>query len=232
MYIERSIKDKTYSKPRLFYATFTSTVKSVSDGDTQIADSNTGYLDELKLIGQANVLPGTINEQSAPYSDRLRPVRDLSQLYKAVDCELLRLSYWVYDPTLKIGAGAVTGQSLSSLNEIENSLVLPNDAYAQSRFRFGEIAGAWQPNGFDPSFKINGSEFIIGNGASAFDDKNNKGDLSIGRHFPFDLTFTQPIYIGKITDLQARGQVYQLVETVPPLFQRYIVQCDALFLIN
>lgn len=65
MYIERSIKDKTYSKPRLFYATFTSTVKSVSDGDTQIADSNTGYLDELKLIGQANVLPGTINEQSA-----------------------------------------------------------------------------------------------------------------------------------------------------------------------
>ncbi len=144
--------------------------------------------------------------------NRLRCVRNERELSSFDECFVTKVSVRAIDSTLT----GSPSQDAETLAAIEESLISPNDAYVQSRFRLGEIGG-WQPNFFNLSIKTRGNHTIM----NGFQDSNysvqHAGDLSIGVMLPYVFEPRFPISIGKVPDdafgyIVVRGSCAQLVQ--------------------
>lgn len=186
---------------------------------SHITSTNDGYVNELLAIGQADTSPGLPTPAVSPYSTQLRPVSDLSVLYRARQCVLRKIEFKAYDTTLSGAAG----QDAATLTAIFNSISSQNDVYVQSLFRNGEMGG-WQPNWFRPSFSVNGKDIFAGLSQSQFDNKANLGDLSIGLPLPY--CREDYVNCGKVEELKVYAQAAQYVAGK---YQRYLVLCLAEF---
>lgn len=177
------------------FATFASSTQSAaSQTNGHIANTIDGYWLELLKCGQSDTEMGSPTLQSAPYSTRLRPTKDISGFSTFTEIYLTKATFQALDVTLTGDAN----QDSAVLTEIEDSLVSANDAYVQSRFLMGEIGG-WLPNFFMPYISIKSGTNVFNSLAmSNFDTKNNIGDLSMGIMLPYEYIPPVPAFLGKM----------------------------------
>lgn len=216
------------------FAIFTSSTESAeTQTDGYVENSLDGGRLELLKCGASATTMGTNVLQISPYSTRLRPVTNLSKFKIYRKIYLTKITFNVLDTTL---TGSLP-QDAQIDTEISDSLISNNDAYVQSRFRFGTI-GNWQPNFFRPSVSLkNGDDIFETMVSSNFDDKNNLGDMSIGAMLPFDYIPPTPHYLGQVLDINDAIRVYagagQIIhDTVAGVkkVQRYPIHCQMQFL--
>jgi len=186
------------------FALFMSSVETTPEQSaTHVTDSILGGRDELLSAGQAATSMGTNALVASPYSTRLRPVSDITNLSNFTRIFLTKVEFHALDTTL---TGDAT-QDAQILSDIEDSLIIA-DSYVQSRFRFAEIGG-WQPNFFRPSLKLKDGFDIFGSlNSSNFIGKNNRGDLSIGLMLPYEYNPPTPIDLGKPSSTTDAIEIY------------------------
>lgn len=186
------------------FALFMSSVESANEQtEGHVASTIIGAKTALLAAGQAATSMGTNALTSSPYSTRMRPLNDISNLSNFAKIFLTKIHFRALDVTLTGDAG----QDAQILTEIEDSLIIV-DSYVQSRFRFAEI-GSWQPNFFRPSVKLKGGSDIFGTmNSSNFGTKNNRGDLSIGLMLPYEYNPPTPIDMGKAQATSDAIEVY------------------------
>lgn len=218
----------------LFALFVSSTEDDAIQTDTHVASTLDGGRLELLNCGASATAMGTKALAVSPYSTRLRPVSDLSKFAMYNKIYLLKAEFTPMDTTL---TGAAP-QDAQIDTEIIDSLLTDNDAYLQSRFRFGAIGG-WQPNFFRPSLSVQGGgdvfEFL--NSSNYGTSKNNLGDLSIGCMLPYTYQPVVPLYLGKVTDLNeaikihaGAGQIVEDTVLAVKKVQRYPIHCYVEFL--
>ncbi|MBK9249354.1 MAG: hypothetical protein IPM69_14885 [Ignavibacteria bacterium] len=212
-------------------------MSSTESAETQTNDFVLSSLDggrlELLNCGASATTMGTNVLQVSPYSTRLRPVTNLSKFKIYRKIYLTKITFNVLDTTL---TGAIP-QDAQVDTEISDSLITNNDAYVQSRFRFGTI-GNWQPNFFRPSVSLkNGDDIFETMVSSNFDDKDNLGDMSIGPMLPYEYIPPIPHYLGQVLDLNdaireyaKAGQIVQDTVAGVKKIQRYPIHCQMEFL--
>ncbi|MFN8359302.1 MAG: hypothetical protein U0264_05245 [Candidatus Kapaibacterium sp.] len=218
---------ETYSP--LFAIFMSSTETNNTQSNEHIDDSIDGGRLELINCGQSATTMGTRDLIVSPYSTRLRPVTNLSKfaLYRKI--YLTKIKFYPLDSTL-------TGEAAQDAQidtEIQSSLTSLNDAYAQSRFRFSGLP-PWQPNFFRPSLSVNGGDDVFDTLSSSNfgEQKNNRGDLSIGPMLPYEYIPPVAIFMGRVANLDEAIRVYagcgQLVEDTVAnemKVQRYPIHC-------
>jgi hypothetical protein len=182
----------------------------ISWSGTAVANTNIGYLDELERLGSAT---------SAPEYRILRPVTDISELFKGtVKIFIESLDFYGYDVTLT----GSTHQDADTLTAIYNSRTA-NDALAQSLYKNAMVMN-WQPNWFRPFFQINKGKNIIKGLDKTFETPNHLGDLGIGLPCPtcMDVNYE----FGRLTDFTVRAALAQYIPGTE-LFQNYMIMCIA-----
>jgi len=187
--------------------------------DAQITDDYTGYITELQNCGQAADAPGTKElidiTTGDPYSTRLRPVTNLSEIFKSQKVMLASVQFYAYDPTDENAAPPQDAATLAAIYASRTS----NEMFAQQYILNGFIQN-WQPNFCRPSLKVNQKEIFKGFNSSNFGRNVNKGDLSIG--IPLGYCFELYRKLGKVHDVEMFGQLAQYI-TGPKKFQRYVL---------
>lgn len=218
----------------LFAIFISSTEDEATQTDTHVANTLDGGRLELLNCGASATAMGTKALVASPYSTRLRPVSNLSKFAAYNGIYLLKAEFTPLDTTLTGSAP----QDAQIDTEIIDSLLTDNDAYLQSRFRFGSI-GDWQPNFFRPSLRVQGGDDVFEtlNNSNFGTSKNNLGDLSIGCMLPYTWKPAIPLYLGKVTDLNeaiivhaGAGQIVEDTVLAVKKVQRYPVHCYMEFL--
>lgn len=200
--------------------------------DTGIANAIDGYVTGLEQCGQATTSVGSNFPAASPYSTRLRLLTDISRL-KGKKCTLLSVEFCAFDTTNNRGAAgpyqdAATLAAITDTVDPAAGSYSLNDAYMQSRFK-NSLVGGWQPNWFRPQFFVNGQNVLFGEmGSTNFANGGHLGDKSIGLPLPccFDGEFQ---LLEEIDTIEVFAQAAQKVGAN---YQRYAVQCIALFQIN
>lgn len=213
--------------PETVVALFMSTTETATDvteaqRNAHITNSHDGYLSELEKLGQASTSPGGTAKVTDPYTSELRPVTDLSRIYGAADVMLDTVEFFAYDTTLD----GSEEQDSDTLTAIHNSRTA-NDIIPQSYYKNTLLSLNWQPNGFRPNVLIDGRPIVKGIDASAFENGNNSGDLSIGLPLPYCLDYNREL--GQVQDIKVHGQVSQ---KIGEKYQRYPVLCKLTFWIG
>jgi hypothetical protein len=206
---------------------FNSTADDTNNPATFIPSTYDAYWDELQLLGQAGLAPGTSannNPLNNPYSIVQRPITNFDYVLNAQNVFLEKLEYFAYDTTVAGGLG----QDPAVIAEIYSSRTT-DEIYGQSYFRNAMLPINWQPNFFRPSFVVNNEEMIKGQFESFYGEKNNIGDLSIG--MPLPACFTINKALGKIDNgVLSLAQVAQIIDVGgTKYFQRYPVLTVATF---
>lgn len=192
---------------------------------SHVANSPTGYIDELQSVGQASTSPGSQVHSNDPYTTELMPVADLDPLYDAERVKLVRVFACAFDTTIAGGSG----QDAAVYAEIIGSLSTDR-AYMQSAVKNGQIT-FFQPNFFRPQIYVAKNPVLYGNTARAHISKGHQGHLSIGLPNPW---WTEPnINLGKVqrNSIKVFAQMAQWMITQQK-YQRYACYVAAEFLLG
>jgi hypothetical protein len=193
-----------------------------SDKNLYIADNPAGYLIEMDRLGQAPASVGSTknnNLANSPYSTYLRPVSDLSELFKGqkVFCESIK--FFGYDlinedsATQDAAVNTVIFDSRTALN-----------SYVQANGFNTILPTSWQPNFFRPTVRINDRDVITGISKSNYGNKQNIGDMSIGLPIPYCQEVNREL--GEVKSINAYAQLAQIITMGESdyKFMRYGVQ--------
>ncbi len=190
--------------------------------ESGVSNAHDGYITEMLKVGQAASEPGGDKMIASPYSDRLRPLFDVKRIMGRSNVYLSKLRFRAFDTTKE---GATPPQDADTLTAIFDSLDTVSNAYVQSRFLNGEVGG-WQPNWFRPEVIVD-SRVILDSQSTNFG--NHRGDLSIGLSLPWCSPEGMLIYLGRIdSKIEVSAQA---VQKVGDTYQRYLVVCEAEFVI-
>ncbi len=205
--------------PDTFVAKFISSTDVNSPfSPSHIDDTHDGYYAELAACGQAATTPGSHSLIPTPYPTRLRPLTDLTKIFKADRVFIDKIEVFGYDTTnADYTSGDDPVQDADTLTAIYNSKST-NDAYPQSMYRNGMHMN-WQPNYCNPAFYIdNGKNLLDFTHQADPVFGSPKADSSIG--YPVPYCFDLQRELGKIKDIRAYGQIAQKVGTK---YQRYVL---------
>lgn len=191
-----------------------------------------GLFDQASVSAMADsstAALGTMISASAINTNytRLRCLRREKDLSSYDEVFLSKAIFRAFDCTLTGEAE----QDAGTLAAIEASLTSDNDAYMQSRFRFGEIGG-WQPNYFSPSIRLRSKlnrNILAGYEFSNFSSSvQNAGDLSVGATLPYLFEPRFPVPMGKIPD-DAKSEIIihaRAAQYVDGALQPYPILCE------
>lgn len=195
-------------------------------------NTDADMLVELQRLGQATTTLPT--EQSVydfaggvPYTTVLKNLREWqARLSQSNNVYLKSLLYYIIDTTKN---GSIY-QDPAVLAEIMTPTD-PYNVYDRANNLNTELPVTWQPNYFNPAFKINGTNVLANMGLTAYDlsgSTGNPGISSFGASLP--LMIDDIYYKPKsgIQSIVASGCVLQNVLTK---YQRYALVCEATFLL-
>lgn len=234
----------TVDARQVVIAKFFSSTESVSPQTANyhsLGTSDSAYITELNLLGQATTTIGTQTSQynfgtGSPYPTRLRPVSNLERLYKNTCVRLVSIEFNAIDTTYP----GAEGQDATVVQQIIDTIdpnaggYSPGRAYMQTRFRNGAIGG-WQPNWFRPQVVINGQDVLFEPfGRTNWSRSPGLGDRGIGLLLPYCLKLD--MRFGSIDDkgINVFGACYQYVDTggEAPFYQRYAIDAELIFIIE
>lgn len=200
--------------PRVRVALFMSTTdpeQSTFDYD-YVPNQPDGWVTELERCAQSSAAMGTTAIAANPYSTRLRPLADMSDVFAAQAGVLLEaIEFLGYDGT-RAGSPA---QNAANNTEIDASQTSVLDAYHASHFRNG-VLGNWQPNYCRPSVYINDIDVL----ANMMDTgivnpmgggRNHVGDMGIGVPLPFVVPYYLPFDV--VSSVKVFGGLAQWIAT-------------------
>lgn len=199
--------------PRVRVGLWMSTTDTTDYGFSygHVSNAPEGYLTEMEKCGQSAAQMGTRSVVASPYSTRLRPLSDLSDVFAADGGVLLESIEFVgYDATL----GGSAHQNAANNTAIDASQSSTLDAYMASHFR-GGILGNHQPNYCRPTVLVNGiAVFDLGDSAVqdvATGRRGHLGDLSIGIPLPFGVDYYREF--DHVAAIEVYGGIGQWITT-------------------
>lgn len=204
---------------------------------TPVANTTT-YLTELEKLGQATqTLPAEDSVYNygtgVPYKSVLMPTRNvIKHISRSNIVRLRTLSFYALDTT-KSGSAYQTSSVFTAITTSEST----DDAYRRTPYLNSEIAVDWQPNFFNPQFRINDKNIlpaaISGYNGLNFDGvSQDDGVLATGLTLPVtfsDIYFKSQNPINKIEVVAFCVQPIDVGGTI--YYQRYPVVCEAEFVI-
>lgn len=202
------------SYPRVRIALFMSTTdtqQSTFDYD-HVPNQPDGWVTELERCAQSSSVMGTAAVAANPYSTRLRPLADMSDIYASQAGVLLEaIEFLGYDGT-RLGSAF---QNAANNAEIEASQTSTLDAYHASHFR-RTVVGNWQPNFCRPAVYVNDIDVLanmldteVENPLN--DARNHAGDMGIGLPLPFVVPYYLPF--DTVSSIRVYGGLAQWIET-------------------
>ncbi|MBS1562365.1 MAG: hypothetical protein JSS89_12230 [Bacteroidetes bacterium] len=201
---------RDYPKVRVsLFASVTDTNDAFSF--SHVANQPDGYVTELQKCAQSSTAMGTEALIPEPYSTRLMPVSDMSEVLAAATGVLLESIEFVgYDGTL-VGSSDQNADNNTAIDSSQSSAL---DAYMASHFR-GGIVGNWQPNYCRPVVRVNGMSVLDMMGSEIQDaatlQRNHLGHLSIGIPLPFGLEYYREF--DRVTKVEVYGGLAQWIAT-------------------
>ncbi len=220
------------------------------DKDYFITSNPLGYINEFNKCGQdSDSIPTRKNNHAGnnPYSTYLRPLTDLSEIFKAQKVYIEKAEFYAYDSMYEgstyqnedlwnvIKASRIPTSADESFpqqigpGEEQTPPPLYSKTYAQSVYKNGLLSVNWQPNGFRPQIIINDQFILKGMTSSNYGNKGNEGDMSIGLPLPFCVNLDREL--GKVNTVEAHGAVWQRIDLRDAYnhLQRYPIICVVTF---
>lgn len=198
--------------PKVRVTVFVSTTDTADSFDyAHVANAVDGYVTELEKCAQSSDVMGTDALTAEPYSTRLMPVSDMSEIFSQADGVLLESIEFVgYDGT-SIGSAFQNAANNTAIDSSQSSAL---DAYMASHFR-GGIVGNWQPNYCRPVVRINGQSVLDLSGSEVQDvvtlQRNHLGHLSVGIPLPFGMEYFREFE--RITKIEVSAGLAQWIAT-------------------
>lgn len=181
------VRDYPRIRTLLFASTTDTTVMGFSYD--HVPNAVDGYVTEMERCSQSSSEMGTRSVRTNPYSTRMRPLSDMSDILTAEDGVLLEAVEFVgYDGT-RIGSPDQNADNNAAIEASQTSVL---DAYMASHVRAG-ILGNWQPNYCRPSIYIDDLDVLNMADSSVVDPvsgtSGHLGDMSVGIPLPFVLHY-------------------------------------------
>lgn len=178
-----------------------------------IPDTHAGIRAEIAALGTAT---------AEPIERVLRPVTDLKNLRSSQQLYLNSITFYGYDPLTLTGASP---QNSTVVADIYASRAT-DKAYAQSQFQNGLIPINWIDNYCNPTFKVDGRNYLPGlNTVEKGETIKNK---AIGIELPHCFSIEKELNSNSISSIDIVAALAQFNST-STVYQNYIVKCVAEF---
>lgn len=181
-------------------------------GDT-VQDTPAGIRAEIAALGATS---------SKPIERSLRPVTDLRNLKSSQKLFLNKITFYGYDPLTLTGSSPQNSTVVADIYASRTT----NKAYAQSQFQNGLLPINWIDNYCNPTFKVDGRNYLPGlNTAEEGEVNKNK---AIGIELPHCFTIEKELDSNSISSIDIVAALAQFNST-SGVYQNYIVKCVAEF---
>jgi hypothetical protein len=185
----------------------------MSSTGESITDSHAGIRSEIEKLGEAT---------TEPVIRSLRPVTDMNVLKSSEKLFFNKVTFYGYDP-LMLTPGSP--QDSNVVSDIYASKAT-NKIYAQSQFQNGLIPINWLDNYCNPTFRIDGRNFLPGLNTSESGAKVINS--AIGIELPQCFSIEKELGSNSIATLEIQSALAQF-NSSENKFQNYIVKAVAEF---